>query len=214
VSIDGCISGFEADLGAYYSVIDRWHEDATLVGTETILRAMSNAAEEPSAADDEDPSPPGQPDTRPLLVVPDSRGRVRTWSALRRAGYWRDAIALVSRRTPAAYLDYLRSHRVEALVHGDDHVDLRAALEELADRFDTRTVRVDSGGTLNGVLLRLGLVSEVSVLIHPVLVGVAEPVSMFRAAADESPGLIQARLDASEQLDNGLLRYTIEPSLA
>ena len=70
MSIDGCISGFEADLGAYYSLIDRWHEDATLVGTETILRAMSSDAEEPSAA--EDLSPPGQPDTRPLLVVPDS----------------------------------------------------------------------------------------------------------------------------------------------
>ena len=93
---------------------------------------MSNDAEEPSAA--EDPSPPAQPDTRPLLVVPDSRGRVRTWSALRRAGYWRDAIALVSRRTPATYLDYPRSNSVEAFVHGEDHVDLRAALEELAER--------------------------------------------------------------------------------
>jgi 2,5-diamino-6-(ribosylamino)-4(3H)-pyrimidinone 5'-phosphate reductase len=168
-------------------------------------------AEEASAV--EDTSPPDQPDKRPLLVVPDSRGRVRTWSALRRAGYWRDAIALVSQRTPAAYLDYLRSSRVETVMHGDEHVDLRAALEELAERFNIRTVRVDSGGTLNGVLLRSGLVSDVSVLIHPVLVGGTAPLSMFRSGGDESASLIQTRLDATEQLESGLvwLRYRIEP---
>ena len=32
-------------------------------------------------------------------------------------------------------------------------------------------VRVDSGGALNGALLRAGLVDEISLLVHPVLVG-------------------------------------------
>jgi 2,5-diamino-6-(ribosylamino)-4(3H)-pyrimidinone 5'-phosphate reductase len=213
VSIDGRINGFDADLGVYYSLIEKWREDATLVGSATILRAMSTDAEEASAP--EDTALPDRPDTRPLLVVPDSRGRVRSWSALRRAGYWRAAIALVSRRTPADHLDYLRASSVEALVHGDDQVDLRTALEELAERFGVRTVRVDSGGTLNGVLLRSGLVTDVSVLIHPVLVGSAAPLSMFHSAGDEARGPIQTRLEAMEQLENGLvwLRYSIDPSL-
>ena len=32
-------------------------------------------------------------------------------------------------------------------------------------------MRVDSGGALNGALLRAGLVDEISLLVHPVLVG-------------------------------------------
>ena len=34
-----------------------------------------------------------------------------------------------------------------------------------------RNVRVDSGGALNGALLRAGLVDEVSLLVHPRIVG-------------------------------------------
>ena len=209
VSIDGRLDGFAADLGAYYGLIARWHEDATLVGADTVLGTTQN---EPV---DEAPGgtlehPPGN-DARPLLVVPDSRGRVRTWQAMRRAGYWRDCIALVSQRTPAAYLEYLRWQRVEALVYGEDHVDIRAALEELGDRVGVRTIRVDSGGTLIGVLLRAGLVDELSLLVHPVLVGGAFRTSMF--ASDEGAGnqLINASLESAEQLDQGIvwLRYSL-----
>jgi hypothetical protein len=52
VSIDGCISGFEANLGVYYGLVDTWQEDVTLVGAETILRATPSDAEEPSAVED------------------------------------------------------------------------------------------------------------------------------------------------------------------
>lgn len=35
----------------------------------------------------------------------------------------------------------------------------------------TRNVRTDSDGTINGVLLRQGLVDEMSMLLHPAIVG-------------------------------------------
>jgi 2,5-diamino-6-(ribosylamino)-4(3H)-pyrimidinone 5'-phosphate reductase len=57
--------------------------------------------------------------------------------------------------------------KIDYIVAGDDHVDLRLTLEELNARYGVRIVRVDSGGTLNGVLLRAGLVDEVSALINP-----------------------------------------------
>ena len=41
---------------------------------------------------------------------------------------------------------------------GTDRVDPTAALHELAGRYGVRAVRVDAGGTLNGHLLRAGLV--------------------------------------------------------
>jgi 2,5-diamino-6-(ribosylamino)-4(3H)-pyrimidinone 5'-phosphate reductase len=73
-------------------------------------------------------------------------------------------------------------------------------------------VRVDSGGTLNGILLRSDLVDEVSVLIHPGLVGGTTPRSIFRAPdLISSEGVIQLRLIHVEQLKGDViwLRYEV-----
>jgi 2,5-diamino-6-(ribosylamino)-4(3H)-pyrimidinone 5'-phosphate reductase len=121
-------------------------------------------------------------------------------------------VALCSRSTPSAHFEYLEQRHIDRIVAGDDHVDLRAALEELNVRYDVQVVRVDSGGTLNGVLLRAGLVDEVSVLIHPSLVGGTTPRSIFRAPdLASADGVIQLRLAHVEQLEGELvwLRYEV-----
>ena len=105
------------------------------------------------------------------MVIADSRGRVRCWETLRTWPYMRDLVALCSDSTPEEYLTYLRSCKVGAVVTGKNQVDMRAALEELNRLCGVRVVRVDSGGTLNSVLLHAGLVDEVSVLIHPFIAG-------------------------------------------
>ena len=101
---------------------------------------------------------------------------------------------------------------MEYIIAGDDHVDLRAALEELNARHGVKVVRVDSGGTLNGVLLRAGLVDEISVLINPCLVGGTTPRSFFRAPDLTSPeGVIQLEMIHFEQLEGDVvwLRYDV-----
>jgi 2,5-diamino-6-(ribosylamino)-4(3H)-pyrimidinone 5'-phosphate reductase len=205
VSADGRIDWFTPDIGLFYRLVGRWHEDATLAGSETILRAL---AEEPAAAEEGDAAPP-EPrgdDSRPLLVIPDSRGRVRSWPFLRRQPHWRDTVALCSRATPADHLDFLRRHHVHQIVAGEDHVDLPAALEELAERFGVRTVRVDSGGTLSGLLLRAGLVDEVSILLHPCLVGGSSPRSFYRAPDLTGPeGVLPLRLTHLEKLSGDVV---------
>ena len=57
------------------------------------------------------------------------------------------------------------------------------------------SVRVDSGGVLNGALLQAGLVDEISLLVHPLLVGDAPrwygasaPASLEFVAADVLDG--------------------------
>src|SRR5215207_9041635 len=214
VSADGRIDHFSPDLGQFYGVIGEWNEDTTLAGSETILRAM---AAEPRDDDASDPQAPAADptDKRPLLVMPDSRGRVRTWSALRKAGFWRAGVALVTRATPHAYLEYLRTYGVDHLLAGDDRVDLRFALEELNARYGVRTVRVDGGGNLNGVLLRAGLVHEVSVLVHPCLVGGTSPSSFFRAPdLVAAKGVIPMQLITAEPREGDIvwLRYTVGTS--
>jgi 2,5-diamino-6-(ribosylamino)-4(3H)-pyrimidinone 5'-phosphate reductase len=199
VSLDGKIAGFEVDLGLYYGLAGRWQADAILCGSGTIL------AGDPGAPEDADDStaPPASSDSEgPLLAVVDSGGRVRIWDYLRRQPYWRDAIALCSRATPPEHAERLRRRGVETVVTGEQKVDLRAALEELAARHGVRLVRVDSGGTLNGALLRAGLVSEVSVMVCPVVVGGAGSGSIFRLdAVADAP--ISLRLTRVEQLDGG-----------
>ena len=71
---------------------------------------------------------------------------------------------------------------------------------------------MDSGGTLNGVMLRAGLVDEVNLLVYPYLVGGVTPKSFFRApdllAAD---GVIKLRMLHLEQMRDEIvwLQYQI-----
>lgn len=210
VSLDGRIDGFTPDLGQFYDLAATWKEDATLAGAQTILKACQNAPPE-----DEKAFLPPEKDLnerRPLLVIPDSRGRVRCWHFLKTWPYWSSFVSLCSRSTPEEHLDYLRKRHIDCIIAGEDHVDFKEALEELNSRYGIKVVRVDSGGILNGVLLRQGLIDEVSVLIYPSLVGGTTQSSIFRAPDLESPeGAIPLRLIYLESLEGGAiwLRYDI-----
>jgi len=94
----------------------------------------------------------------------------------------------------------------------DERVDLRAALEELNVRYGVESVLLDSGGTLNGVLLRAGLVDEVSLLVAPCLVGGTTSRSFFRAPdLSSAEGVIPLKLAHVEQMGDGVvwLRYDV-----
>jgi 2,5-diamino-6-(ribosylamino)-4(3H)-pyrimidinone 5'-phosphate reductase len=225
VSADGRVDWFPADTGLFYELAATWHEDATLAGSGTIL-AAGGGAEGPAegAASGNDAAaagvtagaqparPVGEPDRRPILAVVDSRGQVKGWGTLLASGYWRAGVALCSAATPAGHLAWLEDHGVQRIATGDDRVDLAAALEELAARFGVKTVRVDSGGKLNGELLRLGLVDEISLLVHPFLVGGTSPASMFRAAdLVHEVGVRQLELLSSRKVKQGIvwLRYAV-----
>jgi 2,5-diamino-6-(ribosylamino)-4(3H)-pyrimidinone 5'-phosphate reductase len=205
---------FTPNIGQYYELASQWKEDATLVGSDTLISAPEPI---PPEGEDAFQSPEPTPgDTRALLVVPDSRGRIRAWHYWRKLPYWRDVLVLVSRSTPPDYLEYLQTRCVNYLTMGDDHVDLRAALEMLNARYGVKVVRVDSGGILNGVLLRAGLVDEVSVLVSPTLVGGTSPRSIFRAPdLTTDKGVIPLKLIHVEKLDGDTvwLRYEVSKQM-
>jgi 2,5-diamino-6-(ribosylamino)-4(3H)-pyrimidinone 5'-phosphate reductase len=211
VSVDGRFDWFTPDTGQFYGLVPTWKEDVTLVGSNTLLAAP--ASELPRNEEAFKPPEPKPGDKRPLLAVVDSRGRVRKWDALRKAGYWRDVAALCSRTTPKKYRDYLKQRNIDCIVAGKEHVRPRVALEKLREHYGAKTVRIDSGGKLNGVFLRAGLVSEVNLLVHPQLVGGTTPKSMFRAEdLASAKGVIDLKLVGVERMKNGLvwLRYKVE----
>ncbi len=210
VSLDGRDDWYSGDVGLYYELAARFQADATLSSSNTIVTAFASEAE---PVDESITEPSGESaKSGQWLAIVDSRGQVRNLPQLRRQPYWRDVIILCSESTPPSHLDYLREQQVEHLVAGTERVDLRAALAQLKRRYGLNVVRVDSGGTLNGVLLRAGLVGEVSVLINPSLVGGTSARSIFIAPDLTSPeGVIPLKLTHVEQMagDAVWLRYQV-----
>jgi len=210
VSLDGRIDWIDVDLAQFYGVASSFGEDATLAGSKTILSFPGSVPDDEQEISDAPQKIPHDP--RPLLVVPDSRGRVRNWTQLRSFPYWRDMVALCSNTTPGEYLDYLQRRHVDCIITGEEQVDLRCALEELNRRYGVLCVRVDSGGTLSGVLLREGLVDEVSLMICPCLVGGRSPSSFYRAPdLASADGVVDLELNHVERLEGDVLwlRYLV-----
>jgi len=209
-SLDGRMDWLTSDMGLYYGLAARWQPDAMLSGSSTMLPAFASVQELPEgeAAEPQEL----HPNHVPFLVVVDSRGQIRKWQRIKREPFWRNVVVLCSRATPPDYLDYLQQCHVDCIMAGDDHVDLRAALEELNARYGIKVVRVDSGGQLNGVLFRAGLVDEVSVLVNPCLVGGTSPRSIFVAPdLTSSDGVIPLKLLHVETLQDNVvwLRYEV-----
>ena len=212
LSLDGRMDfGSDAiDMGLYYELASRWNADAMLSGSNTMLTAESmGPVEEPESY-----TPPEEfhPLAVSRLVVVDSRGRVRNWNSLRSQPFWREVTVLCAQSTPQEYIEYLDHRGVPYIIAGRDQVDLAAALEELNSRFGVQSVRVDSGGILNGALLRAGLVDEVSVLIDPCLVGGTSARAWFVTPDLASPeGITRLRLIHCEQVKDNIvwLKYEV-----
>ncbi len=214
VSLDGRITNFPADLDLYYSLAAQWNPDAILFGSETVLAAVRDnpGLEVPSEHNEMFTPPEGVPDPRPLLIIADSRGRVRCWDAIRKWPYMRDVLAFCSGNTPQEYRAYLAERKIGMIVAGQDRIDMRVALDLLNRRYGVGIVRVDSGGTLNSVLLQAGVVSEVSVLIHPYLAGGRPEPTIFdpeKAGFKEFQVPLTHR--STEVLGNGVIwaRYSV-----
>jgi len=214
MSLDGRITNFPADLELYYTLAARWNPDAILFGSETVLAAVrDNPSLEVPSEHVEMFTPPEDAvtDPRPLLVIADSQGRVRCWDAIRTWPYMRGLLALCSSSTPQEYLSYLAEKKVGTIIAGDDRIDMRSALEALNAQYGVKVVRVDSGGTLNSVLLNYGLADEVSVLIHPFLAGGKPGPTIFDPLkAGISDLSIPLKLSFYEVLEHGIIwaRYT------
>jgi len=214
VSLDGRITGFDADVELYYELASKWDVDAVLMGSNTVLTGFGVKAGEtiPESDDAFQPREKDPDDKRPILVVPDSKGQIRIWSEILKLPYINDVLVLCSRSTPREYLDFLDERYIDYLVVGYQQVDLENALEELNTKFGVKKVRVDSGGVLNGILLRQGLADEIHLLVHPELVGGTINNSIFQTpGTDDELESIKLYLEGMEKIKDDIiyLRYRI-----
>ena len=78
ISVDGRMDFYAGDIGLYYEVAGRLGADASLAGSETIIKGMAQFGGDISDEPEEN-SPPAA--DRPLFAVVDSRGQNRPVAA-------------------------------------------------------------------------------------------------------------------------------------
>jgi 2,5-diamino-6-(ribosylamino)-4(3H)-pyrimidinone 5'-phosphate reductase len=203
VTLDGRTTGFSVDLGLFYSLAQKWSEDSTLVGCDTLLSAPDEIPEDDGSALKF--AEPKDDDSRPILVVPDSRGRLKSWHYWTKQPYWKDFIVLCTKHTPSEHIEYLKHRGIKTILSGTEHVEFKQAFGILHDRFGVETIRVDSGGTLNGVLLRAGLVDEIHLLVHPTLIGGINQKTFFYDLYPNIGGEITLRFLDLKLKERGIL---------
>lgn len=207
ISLDGSIKGFDINMGTYYRIAINYKPDVILVGS---LTAKSGINKIPREEKDDFKKPEiAESDKRPYWVIPDSRGILKNMLHIfRRFDYCKDVIVLVSDKTPSAYIKYLKDRKYDFFTSGKNKINYRDALEIMASRYNSKKVLTDSGGKLNSVLLEEGLVSKISIIISPVLVG-KRGVCLFRDL--ELSSKIKLKLLRNEIIDTNyiLLVYKV-----
>jgi 2,5-diamino-6-(ribosylamino)-4(3H)-pyrimidinone 5'-phosphate reductase len=183
VSVDGAIKDFELDIALHYQVAGRFGGEVMLVGSDTAksgIEMVMKAVPPERSSDCRKPNDK-EDDERGYWAIADSKAKLNgLLHVYRQMGYGKDVIVLVSDSTPKVYLEYLKAREYDYIVAGSDHVDYRAALEELNRRYGFETVTTDTGGVLAAELLTADLVDEVQLLVSPEVVG-EKAVNLFRA---------------------------------
>jgi len=171
ISLDGSLLGFDVDMEAHYRLAGKYGAKATLAGSNTALKGFELFGAPPPEEEGDLIRPVGR-EHLPFIVIPDSTGKLKGMlHGIRRTEYFRDVIVLLSESTPPEYISYLKDRDYIHHVLGEEKVDLERALHLLHDEYGAGTVLVDTGSILGNLLIEKGLVSEISLLIHPVMVG-------------------------------------------
>ncbi len=172
ISIDGSLSSFEPNMELHYRIAGKYHPDMHLIGSHTITAGIELYGNDIPSEEALDFEKPTRRKTLPIWVLVDSKGKLEGMlHTCRRFELCRDVIVLVSKSTPQRYLRYLDERQYIYHCVGRDSVDLRQALIFLYKEYHAKTILTDTGRILGNLLLNKGLVDEISLLIHPVIVG-------------------------------------------
>lgn len=207
VSLDGSLTNFVPNMELHYQIAGKYNVEARLIGSNTVKVGIELFGGKVPPEEISDFMKPDRSDHLPLWVIPDTKGILKgLLHTCRRFEFCRDVILLVSEDTPIEYVDHLEERNYDYHVVGKTHINLEKSLMLLSEQYGIKTILADTGRILGNLLLNLGLVSEISLLIHPVIVGTTS-YNMF-SLADKNAKL---KLSKAERLKNCVwLVYTVE----
>jgi len=208
VSLDGSLTNFEPNMGLHYQIAGKYNADAHLIGSNTVKVGVELYGGDVPLEEKQDFAKPERSERLPYWVIPDTKGILKgLLHTCRRFEFCRDVIVLVSEETPAEYVTHLKERNYDYHIVGKKHVDLERALELLSKKYGVKTVLADTGRILGNLLLNQGFVKEISLLIHPVIVGTTS-YNMFSNSNKTS----KLKLCKKETLEKNYvwLVYTLE----
>ena len=210
VSLDGSFINFDVDMGLHYQIASKLKPDAHLIGSDTVTAGIELYGGEIPSEKEADLVKPKRSAGLPYWVIVDSKGKTKgLLHTCRSFEFCKDVIVLISQKTGTSFIDYLKERSYDYLMCGDTHIDFGKAYKALTEKYGIRKIMVDSGPTLNGVLLDRGLIDEISLLIFPVLVG--KRSDKLLAQLNTGTRNVNLKLLEHESLDKGLvsLRYQV-----
>src|SRR3990170_5486487 len=200
VSLDGSLTGFEPNMGLHYQIAGSYKPKVHLIGSNTAKVGVELFGGVPPE-EETDFEKPKRGKSLPYWAILDTKGILKgLLHACRRFEFCRDVVVLISETTPKEYVSYLEKRNYDYFVVGDEHVDLRQALELLSVKFKAKKVLTDTGRILGNLLLKQGLVDEVNLLVHPVIVG-EKSYNVFDNISHDP----KLKLLKQERLDKGLV---------
>jgi len=194
MSLDGRINGFEINKKVYKELKSGINSDAVVMDAETFKTRHDIFAET-------------EANFKQLLVLPDSNGIIPR-NILNEISSSLDVLVLCSRSTPQDYLNFLDESDVKHMIVGYDEVNIATAFEELNIQFGVKSITVHADGIFNSELLKEDLVEELSVYMHPTLVGENNDALYINYAEDQN---LDLRLLEMKEMENEVicLKYRI-----
>ena len=163
------LPGGKAGGDLFETTAARFGIDAWLVGTTTMKEFAGRAAKLPKAST---PIPSGDfianPEATSFAIGVDAKGVLRFQKSDVEGDH---VVLLITDQAGSAYRAHLQMAGVSYLVCGASRVDLPRALNKLHKTFGLRKLMLQGGGTLNGSMLRAGLVDEISQVVLPIVDG-------------------------------------------
>jgi 2,5-diamino-6-(ribosylamino)-4(3H)-pyrimidinone 5'-phosphate reductase len=204
ISLDGRITGFEANIGLHYTIVGEYRADLYMAGSNTAKTGVELFGGAPVETD-ADYIKPEKEGNLSYWVIPDTKGSLKgLLHTYRRYEFCKDVILLISRKTSRDYISYLEERHYDYLICGDEHVNYTEAFEILGEKYNAQRILVDTGPTLSGILLQQRLVDKISLLMHPFLAGNNYP-GVFENL-DLNKSNIELKLEKQETLENDYLQ--------
>lgn len=167
-SIDGRIDcamvGQLAGVEEYYATLEDLHLPSTLSGRVTAQLEMAL----PGVFQAKRNEPLGQEGfskkvaAKGYEIIVDTKGTL-LWEE--EADAAKPHLIMTSEQVPREYLDYLDGKNISWIACGKEKIDLKRAVEILAEAFDVERLGIVGGPAINSAFLEAGLLDEISILI-------------------------------------------------
>jgi 2,5-diamino-6-(ribosylamino)-4(3H)-pyrimidinone 5'-phosphate reductase len=171
ISLDGSLTNFDVNMELHYQIANKYRPDAHLIGSNTIRKGIEVYGSI-SKEEEKDFNKPDRDNNLPFWAIIDTKGILHNMlHEVRRFEFCKDVILLISKETPEEYITYLHKRNYTYHILGTKQIDLDKSLEFLFKNYNIETLLTDCGRILSNILLNKGLVKEISLLIHPIIVG-------------------------------------------